>query len=344
MEPSNEHPDFDDVKSLSSSASASEEVGVATEMVSQGLSLEDDATNLKPQVGMMCDVKNLWEGPQKCQCCTNWVEEYPEDVTPNPEETEAVQEFALIVRNRRSHGGGKAMVVSSIVIQSPLLKPLLENVFEGYEGITAGLKKVIFTKPFAPFFYRWDRFKRAVAEEEHEITRDHAELLYKILFKEMEETLTTYQDLLSHGVITYNYLWTLFKPGDILYTKHNDEDAMMKLQNSEYQSGGYQLQTKYVDWTGSYFGYGTKGIELKDFEGTKPIADLDAYPIQFNPDAATIEGKLTARGKRFEELQGYHYKLYEGFAEVMTTTFNKKRGVVPREKTVSYTYHIENIG
>jgi hypothetical protein len=91
---------------------------------------------------MKCGVKNLWEGKQKCSCCVNWIEEYPDDVEVNPEATEAVQQYALIVRNKKSHGStGKAMMIHTIIVQSPLLKPLLEEVFEGYEGITATLKK-----------------------------------------------------------------------------------------------------------------------------------------------------------------------------------------------------------
>ncbi|KAF2197621.1 P-loop containing nucleoside triphosphate hydrolase protein [Delitschia confertaspora ATCC 74209] len=330
METPTEHKDFD-VKSIWSSNS--DDNGPGTHTVQQVLPLGKDTKKELPAVGMTCDVKNLWEGEKKCQCCTNWVEEYPEDVKPNPEETEVVQKYALIVRNKKSHGTGKAMVVSTIIIQSPLLKPLLEDVFEGYEGITAGLKKVSFTKPFAPFFYRWGRFQKAVEEEKDATVRAHAQLLYDILLKEIDENITTYHDLLSHGVITYNYLWTLFKPGDVLSCKLDGEDMMMKLQNSDYDSGGFSLYAKYVDYNGSFFGYASMKYTIHPFEGTRPIADLEAYPMQFNPDAAAIESMLMERGKRFESLQGYHYKAYSGVANIIPNKLGK-RPVVPHSRTV----------
>ncbi|KAF2184022.1 P-loop containing nucleoside triphosphate hydrolase protein [Zopfia rhizophila CBS 207.26] len=330
METPTEQPEYD-VKSLPSSVSDDNGPGIGA--VYDTLPPGKDTKDELPSVGMMCDVKNLWEGKQKCTCCTNWIEEYPEDVKPNPEETEAVQRYALIVRNKNSHQTGKAMEVSSIIVQSPLLKPLLEDVFEGYDGVTAGLKKLTFSKPFAPFFYRWSRFKKAVEGETDGSTRAHAQLLYDVLSKELDDTITTYQDLLSHGVSTYNYLWTLFKPGDILLCQLKGEDMMMKLQNSDYESGGFGLFAKYVDWNGSFFGYASCKFTVHPFEGTKPITDLEAHPIQFNSEAGAIESRLASRGKRFGELQGYHYKLYKGSAELIPTKFGK-RTAVPRERTV----------
>ena len=288
-----------------------------------------------PGTGMMCEVKNLWEGKRKCPCCVNWVEEYPQDVQPNPEETDAVQQFALVVRYRKTHGSnGKAMALSSIVVQSPLLKPLLEEIFEGYAGITATLKRVTFSAPFAPFFYRWARFKKAVQNVEDAETRAHAQLLYEVLFKELGETISTYQDLLSHGVMTWKYLWTLYKPGDLLLCVLQGEEMIMKLQSSEMESGGFCLHAKYVEYNGSSFGYASHDFHIYAFEGTKAITDLDAYPIQFNTESAQIEARLCIRGKKFEGLQGCHYKMYKGYAELVPSTFGN-RHVYTRNRTVS---------
>lgn len=288
-----------------------------------------------PSAGMVCDVKNLWEGEQKCQCCVNWVEEYPVDIQPNPEETEAVQQFALLTHNRKNHvADGKAMVLSSIVVQSPLLKPLLEKVFDGYAGITATLKKVTFSEPFEPFFYRWSEFKNAVEEVEDESTRAHAQLLYDVLFKELNETISTVQDLLSHGVTTYEYLWTLFKPGDLLFCQWKGEEMLMKLHSSEVPPDFFRLNAKYIDYNGFTFGYASHNFIIEPFEGTKAITDLVAYPIQFHSEAAAIQSRLAIRGKKFEGLQGYHYKRYSGFADLVPASFGRRR-IYARNRIVS---------
>ncbi|KAH7113214.1 P-loop containing nucleoside triphosphate hydrolase protein [Dendryphion nanum] len=331
MAPSIVPTDYD-VKSLPSSGS--DYNGPSVDAVTTLPLVGKDTKDELPDTGMMCEVKNLWEGEKKCSCCVNWVEEYPRDVKPNPEETEDAQSYALLVRNTKSHSStGKAMQVHTIIVQSPLLKPMLEEVFEGYDGVTATLKRVTFTTPFAPFFYRWSRFKRAVESQTDEQTRAHAQLLYSVLSNELDETISTYQDLLSHGVITFKYLWTLFQPGDLILCRMDGEEMLTKLYGSEYESGGMGLYTKYIQWDGYSFGYASINMSMQPFEGTRPITDLDAYPLQFNSEAGSIESRLAARGRIFEHLQGYHYKSYKGYAELAAITFGN-RPVPKRQRMV----------
>ena len=128
MAPSIAPTDFD-VRSVSSSASFDKNPGL--DAIANLPMVGKDTKEELPSTGMMCDIKDLWEGESKCKCCVNWVEEYPVDVQPSPEETEAVQRYALILKHRKSHGASdKAMQVDTIVVQSPLLKPLLEEVRE----------------------------------------------------------------------------------------------------------------------------------------------------------------------------------------------------------------------
>ena len=125
--PSSLAPTDFDVRSVSSSASDGKVPGL--DAVSTLPMVGKDTKEELSSAGMMCDIKDLWEGESKCKCCVNWLEQYPVDVQPNPEETEAVQRYALVLKHRKSHGSSeKTMPVDTIVVQSPLLKPLLEEV------------------------------------------------------------------------------------------------------------------------------------------------------------------------------------------------------------------------
>jgi hypothetical protein len=170
---------------------------------------------------------------------------------------------------------------------------------------------------------------------EDKATRAHADLLYNVLANELEETIESYHDLLSHGVITYKYLWALFKPGDLVLCRYKGEKMLMKLQSSDYESGGFSLYCKFVDWNGLYFGYASQNISIGPFNGTRPITDLDAYPLQFDSASGVIEERLAKRGKKFEKLQGYHYKAYTGFAELVPQQFGD-RTIPTRNRSVSY--------
>jgi hypothetical protein len=104
------------------------------------------------EIGKESSVKALYEGPQKCSCCINWVEEYPDNLKEGLLGTREIQKHAIVTKNIRNHKGTKPTALHSIDIQSPSLKKVLERVFEGYRGITPGLDNLTFSTPFQAFF------------------------------------------------------------------------------------------------------------------------------------------------------------------------------------------------
>lgn len=139
-----------------------------------------DAQN-KPKVaqGMKPETMTLFEGPPKCTCCINWVEEYPDDLKENIQGAEGTRQYALLVRKRKSHNKDNPdpLELDSIVVRSPLIKRVLEGVFGGYPGVTVKLEHLSFKAPFAPFLHRWAALEKAAKSEAHEETRKHMKLL-----------------------------------------------------------------------------------------------------------------------------------------------------------------------
>jgi hypothetical protein len=265
--------------------------------------------------GMFSGIKNLYEGLPRCNCCINWVEEYPDDTKATLDDQ--AQRYALIVRNIKGHEGTKPMYVCSIEVQSPLLKSILKEVFDGFEGITATLKSLTFRRPFAPFFHRWERFEKAAEHQDDELVLRHIQLLHEVLKEELQEKISTYQDLVAHQVMTFDFLWTIFVPGELLYSVQDGQDVMLKLQTSNYQGNpprSFQISCKYVDWDGYEFGFRSSSLSIESFENTKPIFGLDIYPAKFHPIFKETKTRLETRGVQFEALKGYHFKEYHGLA------------------------------
>lgn len=52
--------------------------------------------------------------------------------------------------------------LDSIVVNSPLLKAVLEEVFDGYPGITTDFEALVFTSPFQPFVHQWSEFEKTL--------------------------------------------------------------------------------------------------------------------------------------------------------------------------------------
>jgi hypothetical protein len=129
--------------------------------------------------GMKPEILNLFEGPPKCKCCTNWVEEYPDDIKENVEAAYGTRQYALLVRKRKSHQKYNAdpLEIDSIVVHSPLIKTVLKEVFDGYPGVTVDLEYLSFNAPFAAFLHRWTVLDKAVESESKEEVRKHMALL-----------------------------------------------------------------------------------------------------------------------------------------------------------------------
>ncbi|KAI1075434.1 P-loop containing nucleoside triphosphate hydrolase protein [Whalleya microplaca] len=284
-------------------------------------STDEDESPDRENSGQLCTTKTLYEGETKCPCCINWVEELPDDVETSVEEETKSKRHALLIRLRKSHGDGKSMVLHSIVVQSPHLRSLLGEVFQEYAGITTALKKLVFKAPFHCFFYEWDRLEQAIRDVKDPVRKSHACLLQRTLRTELKETISSSNDLNKNGVITYDYLWTIFRPGIDIYTSDVDGyDRIFKLQSANYggsYSGQYfQLFVNEIDCDGRGFGYQSSVVFIPSFSGTKRIKELDAFPASCHPRLEEIKEALTKRGRIFRDtqLKPYHYATYKGMA------------------------------
>ena len=275
----------------------------------------DESISAEP--GMISSVKNLYQGKKDDNGRRPWVVTYPDDLDAPAENAETAR-YALLIRNEKCYDGRRKLKIESIIIQSPLLKVALGSVLDNYPGITTGLDRATFSPPFQPFVHRWNKLRDAVEDESHSETKAHVKLLYDVLEEELRNEIKARDDLLAHGVITYDYVWMLFEPGTIVYSTKNGEPCAVRLENSRYvedQCGKhYMLICQTVDWDGEMFGYGSTRLKIAEFLGTKPITELTAFPLALHSSKDRLVSSLIERGKTFERLAGYHYKAYQGIA------------------------------
>lgn len=269
------------------------------------------------QSGMRCDIKNLYQGEEDRRGRFTWVDKYPEDWEEAAENAETAR-YALLVRNKKSFDSRKKQEIDSIVVQSPLLKAVLETVLHGYPGITTGLDRLTFDAPFQPFVHRWERLVEAKEATSDVETKEHVELLFNTLETELKDTIKVKNDLVSHGVCTFEHVWTIFEPGDYVFTIQDSAESALQLQSADYRDTrcgkAYSLSSDEVDWDGENFGRNRTTLNIYKFSGTLPISQLGVYPLKYHSDEAKLKERLIARGRVFEELHGYHYKNYTGVA------------------------------
>lgn len=297
------------------------------------------------QLGSECAIQTLYEGPPKCDCCKNWVEEYPEDLRTAVEEQEETKQKALVVRMRKKHGEGRALELDSVVIQSASLKKTLGEVFEGYQGITPSLKKLVFREPFRPFFYRWARLKKVLQRQKLEDPESagYTQLLYDVLHSELRDKMAEIDDLVDHRVITYPLLWALFEPGSRITAIEDGQPVRFFIVEKcgYHQMIGFcNLSVMFVDWDGQRLGYAKTTIRIPAYSGTRNITELNAMPASFCPSREEREASAIARGRLFMDLRGFHHVGYSGLFQQKIKGTTVERQVCLQNSRKGYKYSL----
>jgi hypothetical protein len=150
--------------------------------------------------------------------------------------------------------------------------------------------------------------------ETDEITKKHLELLWDTLEYELRDTIVTQKDLIANGVMTHDYLWTMFEPGCLVFQKSADFERIMEVKSSSYDYGSHTLEMKtlFVEWDGEKFGMETEEHAIDHFEGTKKISELSMVPLSYHEDSVGVQQRCIERGRYWESLCGYHFKEYKG--------------------------------
>ncbi|KAJ5380366.1 uncharacterized protein N7496_002794 [Penicillium cataractarum] len=262
--------------------------------------------------GSICDVRNLYQTQPDEDGETSWTKDLPETLVEPVENNESAQ-YALIVRNIKCYDGWKSLSIKSVVVQSEPLKTFLGKVLKGYPGVTASLDHLEFTRPFKPLLHRWENFVQLREEEELDpTTKEHVDLFHKVFEEELKGMLTRKKDLVRNGVITHPLIWTLFEPNDVVISNGSTPRAYLFSNVTNGRSGEWVLTCKHIDFDGKNFGYKEEEFTVDSFIGTKPITSLSVYPLKHHPEQEVVRKNLIARGKRWEEHKGYHYRQYEG--------------------------------
>ncbi|MCJ1393254.1 hypothetical protein MMC18_006126 [Xylographa bjoerkii] len=288
--------------------------------------------------GMACKAVSLYEGPEKCTCCINWVSKDADEVEKAKVMTNNLHgDAAVLLRQRNGHGGEDSFIVHSITIQSPLIKSALQKVLKGYPGVSPELDNVSFDAPFEPLFHRWDALLKASREETSTETRRHLKVLVDILEPEFAKSRNVLRECRTHGVIKYESLWLIFTPGDLVYSVVDGQECVTRLNEASYVNTHgkkyFELLSENVDFDGHVFGFGACEIQINKYQGTMKTTDLVAMPLEFHMDKFNIRERLTKRGRKFEQLRRYNFKAYKGSVSLYDVEYgmeNQRANVAER--------------
>ncbi|KAK2935430.1 AAA ATPase domain [Fusarium oxysporum f. sp. vasinfectum] len=272
------------------------------------------------EVGMAAETKDIY----RKSSWDPWQEWTEEEIGVDGRSSQASAKYALIVRREKEHGEIDESVLSlhSITVQSPLLKKILGPVFKGYKGIKPNLKKLEFHAPFREFFYRWDEFTQADPRNDSADSSEecsHYKLLADIIHAEIKPRIEQASDLLNNGVISFDYVWTLFEPDIEVYTTVEGRDRLFRLSSSNYSKTpdgtvAYVLCARFIDTDGDTFGTASGIPKQRHVTNERIIIDCRTF-LWFNCSTSGPLQPLEApKSFAFRSNDLYHDKLVDSLA------------------------------
>ncbi|OAA78729.1 ATPase, AAA-type, core [Akanthomyces lecanii RCEF 1005] len=308
--------------------------GVDTPVTDGSQKSEDDASTAeKIIIGMVADTKDVF-AKFDADGNRSWSDKPPTDLEEAPE-NETTQKYAIIVRKKKPKRASstKPLEIDSLIIQSPLLKNALGDILQGYPGITTDVTRLKFYAPFECFVHRWEELEEAIVDEDRDATtREHLQLLHKILTDDLGATIQLRKDYFKNKATDFEHSWFLFTPGCTILTQLHGQTIAARFNSGSYvetQCGPiYSINCSYVDWDGVRVGWVEKTAAISQFAGTKPFSKLSCYPLEYHPQRAVIEDDLRRRGRRWEALRGFRYKAYDGIA-----LYSPDQKTLSRERT-----------
>ena len=152
-------------------------------------------------------------------------------------------------------------------------------------------------------------------------TLEHLDLLLDFIRTAYASTTERLGPLLARHQITYDLLWTLFRPNALAYTKcfGTGQPRCVRYEFGEEKTTKdrvkyFHIKARYLDFDGKVFGETSSEHAIEKFRGAKPITALEVFPLKYHPSEWHMRAHLTECGRKFLSMMDFHLREYKGKA------------------------------
>jgi hypothetical protein len=238
-------------------------------------------------------------------------------------EQEESKEAALVLSRYYLDDDDKSKVTShTLEINSPHIKKALLKVVEQYPGASLCVtdETMLFGEPRCLFHYRKELTEYALACD-NETASQHIRFVMQYMERVLATEIIVF-DRLMHNPdqppgIDFEHLWMAFRPDDLYYCCIDEQDVVGKFQamhisRPAYARNYWTIQIANLIFDGKSLGYKMMDVKVFQFEGYKPLQELQAFPITYHPDHEELCTSLLTRGKKYLTLIDAQYLGYSG--------------------------------
>ncbi|SMR61103.1 unnamed protein product [Zymoseptoria tritici ST99CH_1E4] len=299
---------------------------------------DDDAKRLKEieEGDMKAELKHI-DKKHTEQGQAYFAETVDEEI---PDQVNWWSKFALCLV-RHMDRTNKQVQRISLQINSQHLKDILKETISDFPGVSFQTKDITIDAPYRVLYHYKDELEKVAESLEDEEASEHLDLLLNFIDEQFKNTIEEAQNLKDQGLMSYEHLWSIFRPGSIIYAPVYGQPRAFTLTNYAYSCDppGLQLSLKFVDFDGEDFGTRSTIKLVPAFSGAQPISGFAAFPIEYHSDSHALHAKLVDRGRRMEQHAGMHFRSYTGIALEQTPCGMDRYSIDGRIVVDTKTFH-----
>ncbi|KAF3922056.1 hypothetical protein ABW20_dc0107587 [Dactylellina cionopaga] len=213
-------------------------------------------------------------------------------------------------------------------IKSLMVKKVLKEIIgDSYPGISFNTANIVLEYPLRCLWYYRDEIRYVAKEDRKSEQGRHLKLLLDFLDLEFAKLDADYRNYMEQGLTSFDLMWTLFKPGELVYTSFDGHARVFETKGFKEQQIACNVygvvDGSFVDYNGDEFGYSTKYVLNPEFEGTqiqvngRVMVDVKTH-VHYHPEKQVT---ITAfQGDKLKDLAdtaspqyttpGYHNGVY----------------------------------
>ena len=219
----------------------------------------------------------------------------------------------------------------SLRILSPRIIEILRKLVEYYPDHSLSDKEIMFEHPYRVLVHHYAKLLRikdsyhagnssrpkmeGISEDIHcdgELEHQLGVLLRFLDDNYYQEEVKPELSLYKSGHASYEKLWILLQPGEIVFAKIRGEVAGFVVSRVKHKFGHqsstpspfdhWEVSVWSLAYTGELLTRQANEFGIYRYEGTKAITSLEVFPVEYLEDSGKMRQKLINRGKDYHSI------------------------------------------
>jgi hypothetical protein len=250
---------------------------------------------------------------------------------------------SAFVLTKYYYQNSKEVSYTQLEVRSPHVRAALRAVIKEYPGVLFDKTRIIMLHETRCLFHYRNELREYGLRLDDHVAVEHLVFILNYMYKKLESEISSYYTFMESQSfapgIDSKHLWMAFRPGDLLYTKMDGVDKIVRLKSTSGEwRGGLSLQAEDIQYNGTDYGRCKVDLSINAYRGYKPLEELQYCPLQYMQRKDAITASLITRGRKFLGLRGVHHRHYEGLAETLSPF-----SVLPYDSEEEYSYSRQSL-